>query len=514
MKHSSKMSVSAHVQKNSLNKDGFTEYFIVILYKGSEWAIRKRYSDFVQFDLYLQQSGYDVQYKLPEKNFWSRLDPTLISKRMTELQNYLASLFQNTLCTDNSLIREFLEVDEHVLALAIKQKRLKPNKETTYEDRLDLIVKDARKTMLCVETISRTNANRPKLISRTRHFSLMPAPSAPSGSTPPASPLHRGSSFAGSRSTSFERKTVSNGGGHHPQSGSSPHGSFSGQSERSFVSVHLASRESRDSRLSSLNQAASRFLLGSSSGQSTLDAAFALEDLQRKEAFAAHVSKTWASFTSAEKKQCREARAASQKPEKEKDKPCVLPVPYTQEHANEYFRQSGGRVSPRLALAESESDVEGGMFRDDSNSFVLDILSSPVLSILTAHGLALHEELDVQADAFLSLRRARSPRHAPQWESCCVFCEWCAKETHAKCEVIEKSDGGSADRSLPIGAGAGAGAGLVRGRSKSEGLKALHEYEHGSAEQPRNGVLNAPPQLRRINSEAMGKKLQTASTDQ
>jgi hypothetical protein len=500
------MSVSAHVQKNSLNKDGFTEYFILILYKGSEWAIRKRYSDFVQFDLYLQQSGYDVQYKLPEKNFWSRLDPTLISKRMTELQNYLASLLQNTLCTDNSLIREFLEVDEHVLALAIKQKRLKPNKETTYEDRLDLIVKDARKTMLYVETISRTNANRPKLISRTRHYSLMPVPLAPSSSTPPSSPLHRGGSFVSSRSTSFERKALANGG--HSQSGNSPHGSFSvhgsstAQSERSFVGVHLVSRESRDSRLSSLNQAASRFLLGSSSGQSTLDAAFALEDLQRKEAFSSHVSKTWASFTNAEKKQSRDVRASSQRPEK--DKKCVLPVPYTQEHENEYCRQSGGRVSPRMA-AESESDIEGGMFRDDSNSFVLDVLSSPVLSILTAHGLALHEELDVQADAFVLFRRARNPRHAPQWESCCVFCDWCPREMHAKCEVIGKSDGKGAGRSLPTEP-IGTNPALHRARSKSEGPNVLHEHELG-ADTP----MNAPLQLRRINSDAIDKKFKAAS---
>ena len=142
------MSVSANVQKNSLNKDGYTEYFLLILYKGSEWGIRKRYSDFVKFDRYLQESGYEIAYKLPEKNFWSRFDDTLISKRMVELQAYLNSLLQNTLSTDNNLIREFLEVDENILAMAIEQSKREPHKETTYDERLEDIVKSARRMML------------------------------------------------------------------------------------------------------------------------------------------------------------------------------------------------------------------------------------------------------------------------------------------------------------------------------------------------------------------------------
>jgi len=86
------MSVSAHLQKHNKNDSGFTEYFIVVLYKGNQWGIRKRYSDFVAFDEYLVNSGYVVEYKLPQKNFWSRFDNNLIEQRMLELQQYVCFL--------------------------------------------------------------------------------------------------------------------------------------------------------------------------------------------------------------------------------------------------------------------------------------------------------------------------------------------------------------------------------------------------------------------------------------
>ena len=74
-----------------------------------------------------------------------------------------------------------------------------------------------------------------------------------------------------------------------------------------------------------------------------------------------------------------------------------LPVPWSYENemsiSNSLTRYRVGN--------DSESDIEGAMFRDDNNSFILDIMSEPVMTILNTNGLALHEELDIQAEIFL-----------------------------------------------------------------------------------------------------------------
>jgi len=498
------MSVTANVQKNSLNKDGFTEYFILILYKGSEWGVRKRYSDFVKFDEYLQQSGYAVHYKLPEKVFWSRLDPTLISKRMAELQSYLASLLQNTLSTDNNLIREFLEVDENVLALAIKQKQMQPNKETPYADRFDLIVKDTRRSMLGIETIFRGNTNRHNVMSRTRQYSFMQANNA-SSATSPASPMlsaNRANSFVGARSLSSEKRNAllsASAAPSSPVSSRSPAGSFSvpvgmpNQSDKSgSYGVH---RDSRDMRLSSLNQAASRFLLGSHSGLSALDAALALEDSQRKEAFMSHVAKTWDAGGASGEATSRTERS------RKNGHPSAMPIPYTQENELAFLREAG--VSTRRG-GESESDAEGGMFLDDINSFLSDILSEPVLDITTTRGLAMHEELDVQADDFRGLGPKLRQNMIATWGNCTVVCDWFIPEHHD--EV--KTDGSLESSQLMEKAPPAP----IRRRSKSDVPK--HQSETANASQHATAATSG---LRRMNSET-GEKLpklkKTSSLDQ
>jgi len=149
------MAVSAHVQKFELNKDGFTEFFIVILYQGREWGVRKRYSEFVKFDAYLQSSGFRVAYTLPEKSWWNRFDPGLLSKRLQELQNYLDVLLKATMSTDNSLIREFLEVDENTLKQDLAKKQ--SFREISYADRVQAVVKTTRRTMIAMSATRGTN---------------------------------------------------------------------------------------------------------------------------------------------------------------------------------------------------------------------------------------------------------------------------------------------------------------------------------------------------------------------
>ena len=459
------MSVSAHVQKNSLNKDGFTEYFILILYKGSEWGIRKRYSDFVQFDLYLQQSGYEVFHKLPEKNFWSRLDPTLISKRMVELQNYLSTLLQNTLSTDNNLIREFLEVDENTLAMAIKQSKREPHKETSWAERLNVIVKDTRKTMVGIEPFFRGSTNRHNAMTRTRQYSIMQGNISSTGGssnlTPPASPLqsnNRNNSFvtSTSRSPSTERRLGSMSSGvpppqsppsntHSPQV--TPHGSFSQLTQQqrgtSFGFSNAENnkstghpRDSRDGRVSSINQGSNRFLLNGYSGQSALDVALAIEDAHRREAFSIHVAKVWnkqadPTMTGIKKSDVYNVmKSILQKEDNTYEK---IPLPYTQENEVLYMQRDDG-FRPRRGTgteSESESDTEGAMFRDDKNSFILDCLSEPIPTILNPQGLALHETLDVQADSFQDLCQKRRPKVFSQLGEVFIRRDWMMNNTNA-----------------------------------------------------------------------------------
>ena len=150
------MSVSATVQKHSQNEAGFTEYFIVVFYKGCEWGIRKRYSDFVRFNEYMLSQGYKLSCKLRGKNFWNKYDPTLITRRLSELQGYLNGLLISTM-TDNNLVKEFLEVDEHMLAEA--KKLSMKNRETAFTDRLDRIVKDTRKAVILITGPQRLGTN-------------------------------------------------------------------------------------------------------------------------------------------------------------------------------------------------------------------------------------------------------------------------------------------------------------------------------------------------------------------
>jgi hypothetical protein len=142
--------MSAHVQKYSLNPEGYTEFFIKISYIGKEWGLKKRWRDVVHFDSCLHKSGLYVNFALPEKTWWNRFDNTLLSQRQTAIQGYLDELFHNVLISENSLVREFLDIESNELSI----------KNITYEeldfkDRMKSIVNDTNNKML---TIIRKNA--------------------------------------------------------------------------------------------------------------------------------------------------------------------------------------------------------------------------------------------------------------------------------------------------------------------------------------------------------------------
>lgn len=116
------MSVSAEVQKFERGESGHIEYFIKVIYKGKVWAIRKRYRDFAVLDSALRKNSLiDKDIKFPKKNWWAkRHDVDRLSKRAKELQAYLHQLLNSSVTTENSLMKEFLEVDLNNLEMAKK----------------------------------------------------------------------------------------------------------------------------------------------------------------------------------------------------------------------------------------------------------------------------------------------------------------------------------------------------------------------------------------------------------
>lgn len=112
---------TADIQKYEISAEGNIVYFIKVVYNGREWAVRKRYSDFSRLDEFLQRDGFDLSYALPSKQFWKTFDKKTLMERQKGLQSYLNTLLKSTVSSDNSLVKEFLDVDHNRLQHARKQ---------------------------------------------------------------------------------------------------------------------------------------------------------------------------------------------------------------------------------------------------------------------------------------------------------------------------------------------------------------------------------------------------------
>lgn len=115
------MATSAEIQKYSRHRDGHIEYFIKVIHNGKIWAIRKRFSEFLQLHEYLLKSGFEFDGTLPKKTLWKKDDENKLKKRCRALQDYLESLLHAFSLSDNSLLKEFFEVENTFLQLAKRQ---------------------------------------------------------------------------------------------------------------------------------------------------------------------------------------------------------------------------------------------------------------------------------------------------------------------------------------------------------------------------------------------------------
>jgi hypothetical protein len=116
------MSTTADIQKYGRNRDGYIEYFIKVVHNGKVWGIKKRFSEFVQLNEFLIKSGYGVPPSLPKKTtVWKKVDDKLLQKRSKALQVYINDLLKTFSVADNSLLKEFLEVEVNWLKSAKQQ---------------------------------------------------------------------------------------------------------------------------------------------------------------------------------------------------------------------------------------------------------------------------------------------------------------------------------------------------------------------------------------------------------
>lgn len=112
---------TADIQKYEISANGNIYYFIKVVYNGREWAVRKRYSDFSRLDEFLHRDGFNLSYALPSKQFWKTFDKKTLTERQKGLQSYLNTLLKSAVSSDNSLVKEFLEVDHNRLQHARRQ---------------------------------------------------------------------------------------------------------------------------------------------------------------------------------------------------------------------------------------------------------------------------------------------------------------------------------------------------------------------------------------------------------
>lgn len=112
------MATSADIQFYQRNRDGIVEYFIKVVHNGKEWIVKKRYSEFSKLNDYLLKNNIEIKSKFPTKVMWKKNDKKLLNKRLDELRLYFKELTSKYSVSDNSLLKEFLEVEDVFLRLA------------------------------------------------------------------------------------------------------------------------------------------------------------------------------------------------------------------------------------------------------------------------------------------------------------------------------------------------------------------------------------------------------------
>jgi hypothetical protein len=201
------MSAAATIQRYAVSSgiSGHVEYIVKVDYNGKVWPIRKRYSEFDQVDRKLRKKGYDLPNKLPPKLMWGNLTEETINRRVRDLDVYLASLVAHV-PSDDSLLKEFLEVEANMLSLAIKSTPTIAHVNAA--DRIREIVRVAEHSFVQVDAAARlkecSEVPAPKRNVKSPKKKKLQRPVSAS----PRSNRHK--SFASSVGSSHDSRKISN----------------------------------------------------------------------------------------------------------------------------------------------------------------------------------------------------------------------------------------------------------------------------------------------------------------
>ena len=167
-------------------------YVMNVLYQGKQWTIQRRYSDFTHLDKKLKKEGYTVGYDLPNKVVFGNYYPSVLDHRRKELNKYLSNL-SASLSSDNTYLREFFEVDENILKIALKKSRRMS--DIYRSDNIMMIYKRACELMIHGNVLRQRRQQR----SPTRREYYKPQPKQSSSFS--SRPKSAGSIFSNSSSS-------------------------------------------------------------------------------------------------------------------------------------------------------------------------------------------------------------------------------------------------------------------------------------------------------------------------
>ncbi|RYG97967.1 hypothetical protein EON65_52060, partial [archaeon] len=117
------MAATAEIQWYDRTRDGVVEYFIKVNYNGTQWSIKKRYSEFSVLNDYLIKNHVEIPVELPPKYTFRRHDNKMLAKRRKQLQAYLDGLLSMHALSNNRFLKEFLDVDMGLLGFTLSNKR-------------------------------------------------------------------------------------------------------------------------------------------------------------------------------------------------------------------------------------------------------------------------------------------------------------------------------------------------------------------------------------------------------
>ena len=174
---------SAIIQLSDQKYTNYTVYFIKVRSTtGQQWAVKKRYSDFVKLHNSLINSTkckLPSRIKLPGKLWWKKLTGQLnienaLQSRQRDLQTYLDNILFSSITRHSNEIKVFFEVDENLSkGRPLSNDFVNKLQLKKFEERLNLIVETTENKMLDSSTPTKYIESRYLLERKTSRASIL-----------------------------------------------------------------------------------------------------------------------------------------------------------------------------------------------------------------------------------------------------------------------------------------------------------------------------------------------------